>query len=199
MDWIARQNVKEYIIANIDQKQLIDSLAEKIYRLHYDLNNAGIAHGHLHTGNIYIDANNALKLIDYDSLYVKGITEEQELEQNYPDYCHPSFGTHQKINARSDYFSALLLYLGTKAIANNPVLWGRYKVGFHDNFLFTAADFSDLKNSSVYKYLRKNNSPEIDELLDILLMYCEEKDPGNLQPFYTYLKNNVQPVAKPVS
>ena len=198
MDWIGRQNVKEYIIANIDQKEVLDALAEKILCLHRDLNNAGIAHGHLHTGNIYIDANNELKLIDYDSIYIKGLTEEQEVLQNYPDYSHPYFSTHQKINAGADYFSALLLYLGTKAIAYNTVLWGRYKVGFQENFLFTAADFLDLKNSSVYKYLRKTGSAEIAELLEILLLYCEEKDPDNLQPFYTYLKNDLQPVVNSV-
>ena len=185
MDWVGRQDVKAYIYSNIDQKQNIHALAEKILLMHKALNREGISHGHFHPGNIYVDANNELKLIGYDNLFILGEMIADEGEQSYPDYSHPS---GKQKGAKADYFAALILYLGAKAIAHDPVLWGRYKVGFQEGFIFNAIDFSDIKNAAVYKYLRKIQSPEIDRLLDVLVIYCEEKDPSNLKPFYSYLE-----------
>jgi|GEM_PF-6368118 len=184
MDWVGRQNVKEYIHANIEHPENIHALAEKIRSLHKQLNEAGLSHGHLHAGNIYIDANNELKLIGYDALYIKDVLEEVPATQLYPDYSHPS-GLQKGMQA--DYFAALLLYLGAKAIAHEAVLWGRYKVAFQEGILFNAADFTNIKSAPIYKQLRKIQSPEIQKLLDVLLLYCEEADPANLQAFYTYL------------
>ncbi len=185
MNWVGRQNVKEYIYSNIDQPEKIHALAEKILGLHRDLNNQGISHGHFHAGNIHIDAGNNLKLTGYDALFIKDELEEETICRLYPDYSHPS-GRQKGIKA--DYFAALILYLATKAIAYDSVLLGRYKVGFQEGFLFNAADFLNVKDAIIYKQLKKLKYPEIDALLEILVMYCEELNPENLQPFYSYLQ-----------
>jgi hypothetical protein len=196
MDWAGRQTFKEYIYANIDHKENINELAEKILLIHKSLNKEFIAHGRFHADNIHIDANNKIRLIGYDSVFILGEMGLNHFDATYPDYTHPS---GQLKGLKADYFAALILYLGCKAIAHDKVLWGRYKVGFQEGFLFNASDFTDIKNASIYNYLRKIQTPEIRSLLDILVLYCEAKNATGLSPFYTYLEKDLALVHKPVT
>jgi hypothetical protein len=190
MDWVGRQNIKEYIIANIHEVQKMHALAVKILELHKEMNEHGIAHGHLNCSNIYIDANNELQLIDYDTVFIKGVTPSEKVVNNYPDYTHPSERRATNLNDKADYFSALILYIGVKTIAENNSLWGRYAIGNRDGFVFTQEDFSDLTKSTAYADIKKMGDPLLDKLLNILQLFCAAPDTQALQPFYEYLLKN---------
>lgn len=190
MDWVGRQNIKEYIIANIHEVKKMHALAVKILELHKELNENGIAHGHLNCSNIYIDANNELQLIDYDTVFIKGVTPSEKVINNYPDYTHPSERRATNLNEKADYFSALILYIGVKTIAENNSLWGRYAIGNRDGFIFTQEDFSDLTKSVAYADIKKMGDPLLDKLLNILQLFCAAPGTEALQPFYEYLLKN---------
>ncbi|MFT3934054.1 MAG: hypothetical protein QM726_10595 [Chitinophagaceae bacterium] len=190
MDWVGRQNLKEYVCANIGRYDNLEVLADKLLHLHKDLNSAGIALGHFHPGNIYVDGNNELKLIGYDAIYCDGMQLlENDTKPAYPDYTHPSGKAH---TTKADYFAALILYLGIKALSCDNVLWGRCKIGYTESFIFSTTDFSNLENAATYQWMRKKKWPEIDKLLDILKRYCEVGDPDELVPFYELLEDTPQ-------
>lgn len=191
MDWVGRQNIKEYIIANIHEVQKLHALAVKILELHKELNENGIAHGHLNSSNIYIDSNNELQLIDYDTVFIKGVTASEKVATTYSDYSHPSQRRVTILDERADYFSALVLYLGVKAIAENTALWGRYSVGTRDGFIFTQEDFTDLSNCNAYADIKRMADPLLDKLLNILQLFCTTPGIDTLQPFYEYLLKNL--------
>jgi serine/threonine protein kinase len=191
MDWVGRQNIKEYIIANIHEPQKLQRLAEKILELHKDLNRNGIAHGHLNSSNIYIDTKNELQLIDYDTLFIEGITPSEKTATSYPDYVHPSQKRVTIINKQADYFSALILYLGVKTLAENPSLWGRFLMGSREGFIFSQADFADISGSSAYADIKKMEDPLLNKLLSIVEFYCGTIKVDQLQPFYAYLSDDV--------
>jgi hypothetical protein len=187
MDWVGRQNIKEYVIANVNEPDKLDSLAAKLLELHQDLNERGIAHGHLTTNNIYVDANDQLQLIDYDTLFIRATTAEDKIATAFADYAHPSQKRVTLLNEKADYFSMLVIYIGVKALAKNPSLWGRYAVGTTDNFIFKQADFLNITSSQAYADIRKIDTVDILELLHVLQLYCETKNILELAPFYTYL------------
>jgi hypothetical protein len=188
MDWVGRQNIKEYIIANIHDVNRLHALAAKLIELHKDLTKNNISHGHLTSSNIYIDANSELQLIDYDTIFIKGITTEEKVVTAYPEYVHPSQRRATVLNAKADYFSALILYLGIKVIAENPMLWGRYNIGNSEGFIFSQEDYAQLSKSPTYADIKKLNSPELNHLLPILDLYCAAESMEQVLPFYEYLQ-----------
>ncbi len=100
---------------------------------------------------------------------------------------HPSEKRVTTISKRSDYFSALVLYLGVKTLAENPSLWGRFLMGSREGFIFSQPDFADISGSSAYADIRKMDEPLLNQLLDILEFYCRATQVDHLQPFYEYL------------
>lgn len=70
-----------------------------------------ISHGDLQHGNILIDSNDELFLIDYDSVYVPELDGECDIIKGLKGYQHPKRGENKKANEKVDYFSNTLLII----------------------------------------------------------------------------------------
>lgn len=188
MEWTEGSLLKDYIEKHLHNKQVLIQLAESFYKMCKILHEHQISHGDLQQGNIIIDKNNNIRLIDYDSICVPSIEGENELVTGLKGFQHPSRLKYAHIaSLKADYFSELIIYLSIIAIAYNPSLWETYNIKESDVLLFENDDFEDIKKSSIYKDLSNHNIQEINNLLDILTEYLNEPSYLDLKPIETYL------------
>jgi serine/threonine protein kinase len=189
MQWLEGDLLKDYLEKNYLDKTKIKKVADTFFKMCEDLHIHKISHGDLQHGNIFIDNQENIQLIDYDSICVSNIEGEEELVSGLKGYQHPSrFAEHNKTTLKADYFSELVIYLSLIALAESPQLWEKYNVWDTEILLFSEEDFKDIKLSTIYSELKNINSVSIDGLLDILEKYLKEKSYLDLQPFESYLQ-----------
>ena len=192
MRWIDGVTMKDYICQNRDSKVILQELADNFLRMTRALHLLSFAHGDLQHGNILVDKNHQIYLVDYDSFYCPQLRGEPDNVTGLPDYQHPARKTNKTVSEKLDYFSELVIYMSILAIAEAPYLVAKYRVEDADRLLFSKDDFEDLTNSLVYKDLQSLGN-KFQDLLDILEEYLKCKSIDELSPFETFLLNkNVQ-------
>ena len=179
MEWIEGKNLKKFIKDNLHRKNVLDSLAQSWLQLANKLLNAGIAHGDLQHGNVFVSerfGNLSLKLIDYDSLYFD--RDSQTVIDNIKglsDYQHPLRKSLETRCLAIDFFPQLVIYLSILALAEDKRLWNAYKLDDRDGLLFTRADFENPKDASIFQSLA-HLSPATASLAHKLQQICQMTD-----------------------
>lgn len=187
MEWLDGLLLKDYIGKNLRNKNTLINLAAEFLQMSTDLRANKISHGDLQEGNILVDNQGQIRLIDYDSICVPGLEDQIDLVTGLKGYQHPSRFKGGKASLKSDYFSELIIYLSIIALAEKPELWDKYQVKDTQYLLFTENDLTvDLESSQIYRDLYKL-TPEIDRLLKVLSVYLNENDFKKLNPFEEYL------------
>lgn len=183
MLWIDGTDIKEYICNHSNQKSVLIELANKFKKMCIELHNNNISHGDMQHGNIIVDKNRNLYLIDYDSLYVPSIKGEKDIISGLPSYQHPNRSKNVYANEKVDYFSELIIYLSIIAISEKPSLVQEFKMKDSEGMLFSPSDFLSLRTSKIYNHLvyLKN---EVPSLLKTLEEYLSESDINYLLPFF---------------
>ncbi|KAA6341045.1 hypothetical protein EZS27_011136 [termite gut metagenome] len=188
MEWLDGLLLKDFIEKNLNNKGILLKLAEDFLTMCKDLHNHKISHGDLQHGNIIIDGENKIRLIDYDSVCVPDIEEQEEYVTGLKGYQHPSrINSKNKTSLNADYFSELIIYLSIVAIAENPKLWEDFQVKDSEFLLCGEDDFTDFSQSKIYNDLSHNASQEIKDLLNIVVEYLSTPSYRDLEPFFTYL------------
>jgi hypothetical protein len=86
MEWLEGIPLDRYIERNLFQPQNIQALTKQWMDMMAALRKAEIAHGDLQHGNILV-CNGALKLIDYDGMYVPALKGMRSNEQGHRGRC----------------------------------------------------------------------------------------------------------------
>jgi serine/threonine protein kinase len=186
MEWIEGSPLSKFLDANIKQQAIILEAAEKFLFMVSDLHKLKISHGDLQDGNIMVCQTSnsiSLKLVDYDSLYVPTLQDNQLTQERLPgveDYQHPN--RLNQSNETTDYFSELVIYLSLCAYGEAPPLWQK---GQDKRLLFKKKDFIDFSTdptiSDVYKKIERL-SPKVRYLAKWLIEFCKQKDTSQLVP-----------------
>lgn len=191
MQWLEGEPLNIYLSKNYTQKAKVEKLLSDFVNLINELERFGIAHGDLQHGNIIVK-NDSLYLIDYDGMYFPELASLKTNEIGHINFQHPKRSASH-YNQHIDRFSAIVIYIGLKAISINPSLWKKYDNS--ENILFKSQDFADLQNSSLIRDLSAIS--EIKPLVDRLIGCCHldfEKVPS-LKDFlsgsFTYNKSAV--------
>ncbi|PZU94729.1 MAG: hypothetical protein DCE90_14420 [Pseudanabaena sp.] len=174
MDWVDGEEIDRYIGENLDEPQVLLRLDRQLKQLQQDLRLANIAHGDLQHGNIMVDDQGELKLVDYDGMYVPALQGCPPIEIGHPNYQPPDRAL-EDFGDRLDEFSFAVISLSLRALAIKPELWDT----FHEdnkNLLFLQHDFQEPKTSPVFQAIANIPNAEILELRDRVIRQCEDKN-----------------------
>ena len=179
MRWIDGDNIKDYICLHRNEAHTLRKLADDFLTMCDKMHACHIAHGDLQHGNILVDKEGNIYLIDYDSMYVPALNGENNIINGIPDYQHPQRANSIYFSYKLDYFSELIIYLSILAISERPSLVEDYKIEDADRLLFSKDDYENLTKSRIYKEL-SSLSPTIKQLLTILKGYLKHDNISDL-------------------
>jgi uncharacterized protein YjbI with pentapeptide repeats len=174
MDWVQGSEIDRYIGEHIDDSQVLLRLDQQLKQLQKDLQQVGIAHGDLQHGNIMVDSQGELKLVDYDGMYVPALRGAPPLEVGHPNYQPPTRSS-KDFSDRLDEFSFEVISLSLRALASQPNLWET----FHEdnkNLIFRQNDFQEPELSPVFQSIANIPDDETRALCDRLIRRCHGKD-----------------------
>ena len=168
MEWVEGEGLNRFAERHLGQPDVLLGLAARWADLLESLERAGIAHGDLQHGNVLVaEGGRALRLVDYDTMYVPALKGKLSPEVGHRNYQHPD-RSERDFGPRLDRFSGLVVYTALRALAARPALWGRYDTG--ENLLFRAADFYDPAASALFEELA--SMPDVRALADALHRAC---------------------------
>lgn len=186
MRWVDGITIKDYICQNRNSKDMLIALADNFLKMTQALHAQSLAHGDLQHGNILVDKNHQLYLVDYDSFYSPPLKGAADTVTGLADYQHPVRANNKSVSEKLDYFSELIIYLSILAIAENPQLVDKYKVDDAERLLFSKEDFTDIEGSDIYKDIWELGK-DFQDLLFVLTEYLRCKNIDELVPFETFL------------
>jgi pimeloyl-ACP methyl ester carboxylesterase len=174
MRWIEGLRLNEFIAGCLDKPAVLDRLAQMWARLAQELCGAGMAHGDLQHGNVLLvpgskAASLALKLIDYDGLFVPALEQQPSGEIGHPNYQHAQRLKCGEYGIEMDRFSHLVIWTALRCLrAGGAGLWLRHDSG--ENLLFREEDFRAPGKSRLWPELFALRDPEARALAGHLLL-----------------------------
>lgn len=157
MEWVNGAALANYIDANYRDSVKIFTLVQRFREMLGALHTAEVAHGDLQHGNILIQGDGHIRLVDYDGMYVPGLAGWHSEELGHRNYQHPQrTGAH--FGAYLDNFSAWIIDLSLYAIAIDFQLWQRRTAG-EECLLFKQADF--VSGSGMFDQLLLHEDPTL--------------------------------------
>lgn len=148
MQWIPATSLDRYIERNLNSPEKLSGLVPQFAALIRSLADARIAHGDLQHGNIIVEERSgapALRLIDYDGMWVPALDGRQATELGHPNYQHPSrradlFGPYL------DAFSSWSILTSLLVLAADSRSWTTVRRG-DEQLLFAKGDYLEPWNS----------------------------------------------------
>lgn len=172
MDWIEAMPLKEYLKKHLNDPDRLIDLANQFLQMSKDLHSAGFSHGDLQHGNIMINPNGKLFLVDYDSMFVPGLENVPDEIKGLSGYQHPGRNKQIWLSPKSDYFSELIIYSSILAIAHHPSLWNELEIEDTETLVFSQDDLDYPNSSSIISRL-KNDATLSDCIEAIENALCE--------------------------
>jgi hypothetical protein len=181
MDWVQGLRLDQFLEQRLGQpgaKRVLRELSRMWLRLSEMLREAEIGHGDLQHGNVMLvpvpgTDNLALKLIDYDGMYVPELADHPPGEIGHPAYQHPGRTSKTGYGPTVDRFSHLVIYTTLRAlIAGGRELWDHFYNG--DRLLLGPDDFRDPENSEAFRALWQIDDPDVQALTGYLGLAAAE-------------------------
>ena len=178
MQWVEGQTLNRFVEESLDKPLMLRQLLDLWPKLAARLRRAGIAHADLQHGNVLLvpmpDGKLALKLIDYDGMWVASLAGTPSGELGHPAYQHPQRLRQGIYSAHVDRFSHLVIYTAVHALATgHGELWHRFNND--ENLLFREGDFQAPEKSELLQALWETNSPSVRGLVGRLIRACGQR------------------------
>lgn len=180
MDWVKAQSLKYFLAENLSKPNKINLVAENFKKMVKDLHNAHFSHGDLQHGNIMVNPDCSLVLVDYDSMYVPALKGFSDEIKGLQGYQHESRWINKELTEKADYFSELVIYISLKALASNPEWWSKLDMENTDTLLFSGDDIKSKGSSLIFYELKRNNT--IKHLVECLCDYMQKSSINELEP-----------------
>ncbi len=177
MEWVEGQTLNSFVEESLEKPKMLRQLLDLWPRLASRLRDAGIAHADLQHGNVLLvpaaDGKLALKLIDYDGMYVPALAGTQSGEMGHAAYQHPKRAAQRAYNAHVDRFSHLVIYTAVHCLkSDRQNLWRQFSNG--DNLLFREADFQKPNVSTVFQSLWELGDEQSRAMVGRLILACRQ-------------------------
>ena len=181
MDWVEGETLDAFLLHNLqrpgrEDQELLSAMAQLWHRLATDLERNQLAHGDLQHSNILFTPGDKpgsvkLKLVDYDGVWVPGLTELPSNEQGHKHYQHPK----RQYGPLMDRFPHLVIYTTLRSLRVDPRLIKRLEENDH-KLLFGREDFEKPDQSQLFQELWDCQDSDIQHLVGHLILAC-------VQPF----------------
>lgn len=170
MDWVEAQPLKKYLSEHLEESNVINEIAENFKKMVSDLHACHLSHGDLQHGNIMINSDRSLVLVDYDSMYVPKLKGMPDEIKGLVGYQHEARWKNKFASEKADYFSELVIYLSLKALAKRPSLWTRLNMADTDTLLFSGDDIRSKGSANIFNELRTDLdlAPLVDKLCEFM-------------------------------
>ncbi|MBI5760740.1 MAG: SUMF1/EgtB/PvdO family nonheme iron enzyme [Planctomycetales bacterium] len=146
MDWVEGQTLAQWVRQNVGKPRRIETLLGIWLKIEPRLRQAQAAHGDLQHGNVMLvpgttENSLALKLIDYDGMWVPSLGGQSSGEVGHPSYQHPQRARKNLYTSDVDRFPHFVIAFALRCLARPDAerLWTTYDSG--ENLLFTRDDF----------------------------------------------------------
>ena len=148
MDWVDGEQLSGFVGSRLDQPDTLRRLATE-WRGGPPASMRGlrIAHNDLQHGNVMVQADGSIRLVDYDGMFLSGFRGERSPELGHKNYQHPQRSA-EHYDENVDNFPSLVIYLSLLAVATDASLWDFHDDG--DNLIFTRKDYADPENSELF-------------------------------------------------
>ncbi|SDM25367.1 hypothetical protein [Nonomuraea jiangxiensis] len=163
MEWVEAVGLIRWIEDHLGDRDALFTLAGHFADLTNDLARAGIAHGDLQHGNLLVASDGALKLVDYDGMYVPALAGMAATEHGHRHYQSPG-RANAGFGPDLDRFSNWLIYFSLVAISADATLWHTLHEPGGEHLLLTDADFADISTSTRMAALMRHHVEDISQL-----------------------------------
>jgi hypothetical protein len=172
MPWIDGAAINRHVFDAVRSpaaKTELENLAQSWQRCCRALVDHQVAHGDIHAGNVLVqrsgNGRTQLKHIDYDSVWVPGLTEAS-IEIGIPGFQHPG-RTLRHWGRDMDAFPNAVMYVSLIALASDPSLW-RFNDS-DDTMLFGADSFVRAPQGEIWDALRSSTDSRVRSLTEQLI------------------------------
>lgn len=159
MEWVHGQSLSDYIKTNLNDSRKLNTLADEFKKMILLMREHGIAHGDLQHGNIIVQDDGSIRLVDYDGCYVPELSGLKSNELGHRNYQHPKRSASD-FNQNIDNFSSWLIWVSIKAVAEDPHLWDKLHGG-DECLLFRRHDFLRSEYSRAFHLLEMHYNENI--------------------------------------
>jgi serine/threonine protein kinase len=172
MEWVAGKQLQDYVEDHLREPKVLGRLADRWRGVVSGLGRVHIAHGDLQHGNILVDSQGQIRLVDYDGFFIPPLQgHPPDEEVGHANYQHAERIRWGYYEENVDGFSALVIYLSLLALKADPGLWDPT---FHsgDNLVFSARDFKKPGLTPLWSRLKKSPEAEVRRLTAELENFC---------------------------
>ena len=127
-----------------------------------------IAHNDLQHGNVMVQKDGGIRLVDYDGMFLPQFRGERSPELGHKNYQHPQ-RSPEDYDDHVDNFPTLVIYTSLLSIASDAGLWSFFN---DDNLIFTRGDYADPKHSEIFNLLKRSPDPTVARLTERLEECC---------------------------
>ena len=195
MPWVTNaMRLGAFVAEHRGSARMFATLAETWRRLVRDLEDAPLAHGDLDLTNVLVrevDGHPALRLIDYDDVWIPALDGRPQTECGHEPFQHPAFfrpiphpdPANRPYSPQMDRFAALVIYVSLLALSLDPRLYADLGASEEDRLLFSRADYEHpALETSAFALVRRRCGPPVTPYLDELLAcLAERRTPRSLE------------------
>ena len=170
MDWVAGEQLSKFVGSRFNEPDTLRRIAAQ-WRggTTASLRGLRIAHNDLQHGNVMVQGDGNIRLVDYDGMFLPKFRGERSPELGHKNYQHPQ-RSPEHYDDHIDNFPSLVIYLSLLAVASEPGLWSY----FHnvDNLIFTGKDYAAPGSSEIFKGLKDSHDLTVAKLTKYLEECC---------------------------
>jgi tetratricopeptide (TPR) repeat protein len=159
MEWVRGQPLLQYIESHLQEAEVLQALADSFKQTILAMQSQGIAHGDLQHGNIMVETDGQIRLVDYDGCFVPELAGKTSNELGHRNYQHP-LRTAMDFNEKMDNFSAWLIWISIVTLAEDPWLWSKLEAG-DECLLLRRQDLINPRFSRVFHVLELHSNESI--------------------------------------
>jgi hypothetical protein len=144
MDWVEGDPLGIWLDRNYQNACALDVARTDFFSIACLLEQEGIGHGDIQNGNVMM-SKGRIRLIDYDGMFVPGMTAGNGAETGHKHFQHPDRQASD-FGPKMDRFSFIALDLSLQGVIAEKALYPRFREG-GETIIFRANDFADPPNS----------------------------------------------------